>query len=109
MLKTIVCVLQKNLRASDVIARLGGDEFGAILIDTDLESGLEKTRQLVDVLGNIKPTDNSDGIGVSIGLTAFPRNGSYASDIIKSADMAMYRAKRDPRRAITAWEAGWPK
>ena len=109
VLKTIVTVLQNNLRASDVIARFGGDEVGAVLIDTDLESGLEKAQQLVDVLGNIKPADNSDGIGVSIGLAAFPRNGSYASDIIKSADMAMYRAKRDPGRAIMAWEAGWPK
>lgn len=109
VLKTIVSVLQKNLRASDVIARLGGDEFGAVLIDTDLGSGLAKAQRLVDAVSDIKPVDSSDSIGVSIGLAVFPQHGDYASDTIKSADMAMYRAKRDPERTIMAWDAGWPE
>lgn len=106
-LKIIVSVLQKNLRASDVIARFGGDEFGVVLIDSDLESGLAKAQQLVDALGEVKPADSSDGIRVSIGLAVFPGFGNYASDIVKMADVAMYRAKRDPERTVVAWEASW--
>ncbi len=109
VLKIFVSVLRSNLRDSDIVARFGGDEFGIILADSDLESGLAKARQLVDVLGKIKPADNSEGIVVSIGLAVFPGHGDYASDIIKSADVAMYRAKRDPGRTVMAWEAGWAK
>jgi diguanylate cyclase (GGDEF)-like protein len=106
-LKTFVSVLKENLRASDVIARFGGDEFGAVLADSDLESGLAKAQQLVDALAKLKSADNSEGIVVSIGLAVFPGHGDYASDIIKSADVAMYRAKRHPGRTVMAWEAGW--
>jgi GGDEF domain-containing protein len=37
----------------------------------------------------------------------FPQHGDYASDIIKSADVAMYRAKRDPDRNVAAWDSEW--
>ena len=98
-------MLKENLRASDVIARFGGDEFGAVLTDSDQDSGLTKARQLVEVLGKIKPAGETDGMAVSIGMAVFPEHGDYASDIIKAADVAMYGAKRDPNRSVMVWEA----
>lgn len=78
-----------------------------MLIDSNPESGFAKAQQLVEVLGEITPAGNSEGIVVSIGLAVFPQHGDYASDIIKSADVAMYRAKRDPDRNVAAWDSEW--
>ena len=105
VLKQIVSVLHENLRASDVVGRLGGDEFGAILTDSDPTSGQVKARQLANALSEIKLSGQEEGIEVSIGLAAFPSQRERASDVIKRADTAMYRAKQTQGRNVEVWES----
>ncbi len=105
MLKQIVSVLHENLRSSDVVGRLGGDEFGAILTDSDPTSGQVKARQLARALSEIKLSGQEEGIEVSIGLAAFPSQRERASDVIKRADTAMYRAKQTQGRNVEVWES----
>jgi diguanylate cyclase (GGDEF)-like protein len=93
-LKEVVAVLRNNLRESDVIGRFGGDEFGVILTDSDPESGALKAQQLSSALSEIELARGGEKLAVSMGVTAFPANGDNASDVIKRADAAMYRAKR---------------
>ena len=89
--------LGSPLRASDTVARLGGDEFAILLPSV---SGLEQAR---DVAGRVAAATSQAfpvedlmlDVGVSIGAALYPEHGETAADLMRSADVAMYMAKRD--------------
>ncbi|MCH8909716.1 MAG: diguanylate cyclase [Chloroflexi bacterium] len=110
VLREVAALLEHNLRAADVVARLGGDEFGVILVDAGLEHGLEKAQRLVELLNDViaggDVTGRDERITVSMGMAAFPDHGSGASEIIRRADAAMYRAKRKALNRVEVWVDG---
>ncbi len=89
--------LGSPLRASDTVARLGGDEF-AILLPAVSDVGHAR-----DIAGRVARATNQPfpvedlmlDIGVSIGAALYPDHGETAEDLMRSADVAMYMAKRD--------------
>ena len=99
--------IQGLVRETDLVARLGGDEFAIILPnDCNVESvgGLadrliEETRRayLVD--------DDQINIGVSIGIAMAPMNGTRPDQILRNADLALYRAKADGRSVYRFFES----
>ena len=107
VLREVAALLEHNLRAADVVARLGGDEFGVILVDAGPEHGLEKAQRLVELLNDVIAGGDMIGrderITVSMGMAAFPDHGSGASEIIRRADAAMYRAKRNAEIGVEVW------
>ncbi len=105
VLKEIVNVLHANLRDSDVVARFGGDEFGAILTDSDSSSGYKKANQLAAALREIKIDGREEGISAAFGVAVYPMDGDRASDVIKRADSAMYRAKRSQSGRVVLAES----
>ena len=87
LLQAVARVIRISLRESDFVARYGGEEFCVILPETGAESAVhvaEKAR------GAIKA---KTGITVSVGAAAFDPGMSLPSDIVVSADNALYRAK----------------
>jgi diguanylate cyclase (GGDEF)-like protein/PAS domain S-box-containing protein len=86
--------LRASLRPSDTPARLGGDEFAILVEDVDDPSGLvtvaervlEALREPFDVGGAASHARASVGIAVG-------RPGQSAGDLLRNADLAMYRAK----------------
>jgi diguanylate cyclase (GGDEF)-like protein len=104
LLQTIAQRLKACVRGLDFVARLGGDEF-AILIRGDglTQEILARIAQRltdaisrpVDVLGNIVR------VGSSIGISAGPFGERPPDDIMRTADIALYRAKSSGRgRAV---------
>ena len=106
LLKNIATLLEHNLRSNDYvglaspaahnsIARLGGDEFIILLPDIRNinEIDLVASRITQALNAPIKLNNQEFHIGVSIGITIFPEDGDTAEDLIKNADMAMYKAK----------------
>ncbi|WP_417310915.1 EAL domain-containing protein [Devosia sp.] len=94
-LKDIARRLEGVIRSSDTLCRLGGDEF-AILV-SDLEH-LEKVRVLSDrVLEAMRPPISLMGqslsITVSVGIASYPHCASSPMELMKCADVAMYRSK----------------
>lgn len=91
--------LSRVLDAPNVIARLGGDEFAILLeqgslvasIESTLEGILHDLQQPYDVLGN------QAHIGVSIGVVLAPDYGTDRTDLMRKADIALYRAKDEGR------------
>ena len=88
--------LQGLVRQSDTVARLGGDEF---LIKLDNPSSSEEVLQVADrVIAVVNERSEIQGhevaVGVSVGIAMFPEDGATAAELIKSADAAMYAAKR---------------
>ena len=87
--------LHSRKREGDTIARLGGDEF--VLIVSELrhkEDAAVVAEQLIEVLKPPIQIDEHDlHVSASIGIAIFPEDGDEGTALLKSADMALYRAK----------------
>jgi diguanylate cyclase (GGDEF)-like protein/PAS domain S-box-containing protein len=87
------------LRGNDLVARVGGDEFAVILdpVAGPAEAG-QLAAQIIDVLSAPYDIDGIElVIGASIGVTLSPTDGVSADELIRNADMALYRAKAEQR------------
>ncbi|GAB4537270.1 MAG: hypothetical protein Tsb0014_25880 [Pleurocapsa sp.] len=88
-------LLEKNIRELDTIARLGGDEFVILLEQIDslkdtiliADRILEQLQKPLDIEGNLL------SIGISIGIALSSSQYENSSQILRDADIAMYRAK----------------
>lgn len=87
--------LRNCIRAGDTVARLGGDEFTVIMPNLhDPGNAPLLAQRILDSL--IKPFNlkgHEAFVSGSIGVTIFPDDAEDASELIKNADAAMYRAK----------------
>ncbi|MDQ2878381.1 MAG: EAL domain-containing protein [Pseudomonadota bacterium] len=95
-----------DLATDGLVARLGGDEF-AIILDDDFDSDrpralaqsvLDALIDPVEVDGHTIPT------GASLGIAMYPSDGRDADQLIKNADLALYRAKQDGRGVFRFFE-----
>jgi diguanylate cyclase (GGDEF)-like protein/PAS domain S-box-containing protein len=95
LLRQVAERIRANLRASDSAARLGGDEFVILLPNADDANGIanvaEKIRAAISAPYFVN--GNEVVIGVSIGISQSPGDGTDAAALLKNADMAMYDAK----------------
>lgn len=91
--------LSRLLARPDAIARLGGDEFALLLQQEDLAENIET--MLERILGDLRrPYEifgNQAHVGVSIGVALAPDYGTDRVDLLRKADIALYRAKDDGR------------
>jgi diguanylate cyclase (GGDEF)-like protein len=91
--------LQASIDAHDVVARMGGDEF--ILILRNL-MGIDEIRpRVARILAAMRPVFLVGGqelhVTASIGVSLFPSDGRNADQLLKAADVALYRAKSGGR------------
>lgn len=79
----------------DHVARLGGDEFG--IIATQLRGAENATgiasRVISSLAAPIMSGENEHSVGAGIGIALFPRDGNSFEEIMRRADIALYRAK----------------
>ncbi|MEO5699320.1 MAG: EAL domain-containing protein [Casimicrobiaceae bacterium] len=98
--------LRGCVRQSDIIARLGGDEFAVIQRAIgDLEEVANSARRIVAALGEPYQIDGHESvIGASIGIAVAPGDSTDADQLLRNADVALYRAKNDGRRTYRFFE-----
>lgn len=84
------------LRAGDVMARLGGDEFIVLLNDINHPKFASPVAEKILNLcaQPIRIKSHEFFITTSIGICTYPNDGESLEDLLKNADMAMYKAKR---------------
>ena len=104
LLAVIAGRLRSAVRTSDVVARLGGDEFAIIIRGPGIEHG-QLTRiaaRIIDIVGDpVHVLGHTVRVGASVGISRAPDDGATPDEIMKSADIALYRAKSDGRgRAV---------
>ncbi len=99
LLKEIASRISSCTRESDTVARFGGDEFGVIQTNLNtVEDAVELAERIVDIiLQPITIDGHQIHTGISIGVTLYPFEDQDADNLLKNADMAMYKAKREGR------------
>lgn len=98
VLQEISLRLHNCLRTSDTVARLGGDEFAIICpgVDTTQASAfIEKV--ISEIEQPITINKQNMHVGVSVGITLFPKNSDNADSLMRQADIAMYDAKHNKK------------
>jgi diguanylate cyclase (GGDEF)-like protein/putative nucleotidyltransferase with HDIG domain len=104
VLQGIAEVFRSQLRHYDVPARFGGEEFAILLPETPPEQAFEIAerirRTVAEKTYDIETSSEPIRATVSIGVAAFPRDGSDANELIHQADLAVYRAKLQGRNRV---------
>lgn len=104
VLERIGNLLRKRVRAPDLPARFGGEEFALVLPETGREEALELARRLVaDVRElTLELEDVTLELTWSAGVASLEDSAESASDLVKWADDALYRAKEQGRDQAVA-------
>ncbi|TCK09262.1 putative bifunctional diguanylate cyclase/phosphodiesterase [Marinobacterium mangrovicola] len=91
--------IQNILPAGDYVARLGGDEFAVLIHDvTDEASLMSLSSRLIDQLETSFQIDQCTmHISASVGIAVYQGEDTTPDQLLKSADLAMYRAKAEGR------------
>jgi len=100
VLVDVAARIRSQLRESDLVARLGGDEFAALIYPVPEEK--DALRIADAILGCMDtPIELGEGATVStsltVGIALYPQHGRTPERLLRSADVAMYLAKRGKR------------
>ncbi len=108
LLKEVGRRLKATVGENDTVARLGGDEFAVVQIGRSEETAARALAgRLVEVISApYEIDDHQIVIGVSIGISLSPQDGSNPDELLKNADLALYRAKADGRGTYRFFETG---
>jgi diguanylate cyclase (GGDEF)-like protein len=95
------------VRREDLVARLGGDEFAVITTDVADLAALERfAERLISVLrAPYSISNHTLLIGASIGIAVIDRRAGDTADIMRRADVALYRAKNEGRSRACIYDA----
>jgi diguanylate cyclase (GGDEF)-like protein/PAS domain S-box-containing protein len=108
LLQAVATRLVSCARAIDMVARQGGDEF--TIVQTELERPEDADKFAQRIVTTVSEPYDLDGsqvvIGVSVGVAVAPGDGSQSDQLLKNADIALYRAKSEDRGSFSFFEAG---
>jgi diguanylate cyclase (GGDEF)-like protein len=106
LLRAVADRLRECVRETDLIARLGGDEFAIVQVGAAQPTGATNlASRLIDAVGAPYDLDGHQlVVGLSIGIALAPADGSESRQLLKNADMALYRAKSDGRGVYRFFE-----
>lgn len=101
------CVMervQSILRPSDLLGRVGGEEFMVLLPETGKDTALRVAGRILEQVEAMEVPSAAGGIRVSlsIGLAAFPGDGSTLEQLFRVADQRLYQAKHQGRNRVVA-------
>lgn len=107
MLKAVADRMKSCVRDEDLVARLGGDEFALVQVPSPQAPELPAlASRLIETVGAPYEIDgNQIVIGLSIGIALAPTDGNQPDSLMKSADLALYRAKADGGGTYRFFEA----
>jgi diguanylate cyclase (GGDEF)-like protein/PAS domain S-box-containing protein len=107
LLKEVAQRLQAGVRGTDTVARLGGDEFAIVQVSVDQPGDAQALcRRLTEELrAPFRIEGHELYVGASIGVALAPDDGENHERLLKSADIALYRAKQAGRGTFRFFEA----
>ncbi|MDO5307504.1 MAG: diguanylate cyclase [bacterium] len=106
VLKTVADLMKKCFRKTDLLYRYGGEELVIIMPETNIEGAVipvQRLRRMVEEY-NYEYNEIKAKVTVSIGLTMNYQTFNSPTEIIKSADEALYKAKESGRNRVILYE-----
>ena len=98
-------LLKENFRGSDIACRYGGEEFLVILPESSPEDTAKRAESFRENVKNLELVFQGKILGsitLSIGVASYPANGTRIEELLRTADMALYKAKQEGRdRVVT--------
>ncbi len=107
LLREVGSFLQAHTRGEDIACRYGGEEFMLVLPGASLEATLLRTETIrtdIRVLTVEHQGQPLAGVTASLGVAVFPGHGTSADILIRTADQALYQAKRTGRDCVVVAE-----
>ena len=107
LISNIASCIQKHFRDDDIVGRFGGDEFAVLMKNTaDLTVVAQKCEQLnADVSYIHREGGRECPVTLSIGAAMSPIHGHSYEELTKSADAALYLAKKRGRNTFVLFES----
>ncbi|GAE89705.1 diguanylate cyclase [Acetivibrio straminisolvens JCM 21531] len=103
-------VILRCLRQTDLVARYGGEEFIAILPTSDTKNAYEIAERIREsIAAEPMPKVNNvqlPNISCSFGVSTFPIHADNKVDLIKTADIALYKAKQSGKNRVITYSEG---
>ena len=95
------------VRDGDLVARLGGDEFGVLSRHVPgPEAAMGVAMRIIESLdAPVTAHGGAHMVGAAIGIALTPQDGSDSAELLRKADIALYRAKGQGRSAMAFFEA----
>lgn len=101
LLQAVAQRLIENTRTSDTVARLAGDEFVILAEQCDRQEAVQLATKVLSALDEpIKISGLTLNISASLGIASVPEDGTNADGLIRTADAAMYNAKKSGKSRI---------
>ncbi|PZU08224.1 MAG: GGDEF domain-containing protein [Sphingomonas sp.] len=106
LLCTFADRLRETLPEGSILGRLGGDEFAALIHSSDEETIVEGIGSALKSLHEPFSFDSHTlDCAATAGASIFPQHGGTATDLLKSADMALYAGKAASRGALSVFRS----
>ena len=107
LIRSVTQRLARTLRGDDLVARLGGDEFAVITSGGFDHSTLQAiaTRMIATICSPYSIANQTIVIGASIGIAVINENVGGAADVMRHADLALYRAKNEGRNRACIYDS----
>ncbi len=103
VLRELSQFLQRYVRGSDIACRYGGEEFTLILPEASLDVTHKRADKLREGIKHLNLEHRYYALGaltLSIGVASFPEHGLCAEAVVRAADAALYRAKKEGRDTV---------
>ncbi|QQE67521.1 hypothetical protein GFS31_42340 (plasmid) [Leptolyngbya sp. BL0902] len=110
LLRQVSQRLARCLRSEDLLVRWGGDEF--ILVISRLTTSSSVVQTCNRIIASLQPTFSIHPhhltIGTSIGIALYPQDGPDPTTLLRHADQALYKAKKQGRSTYHFYSAAPP-
>jgi diguanylate cyclase (GGDEF)-like protein len=107
LLKMVADRLRRLVRESDTVARMGGDEFAIVQVAANPTDATTLAQRVIGAMSEPFDIDgHQTSIGASVGIAVGPGDGLTPEELLRNADLALYRAKRDGRGTFRFFEPG---
>lgn len=109
LLQTLGKFLETQVRQEDIACRYGGEEFVLIMPEASLDVTQKRAEEIRQGVSQLKVSHRGrmlEMITVSLGVAIFPDHGATGEDVLRTADDAMYQAKREGRNRVVVAGGG---